>query len=83
MVDALIIDLAKFFDVIAQAVHPIVGARMGLGEAGHLATYTEGLSYALPLCPWQSSTLAQLLRTPQGEVDAGQRFWLTKQTRGF
>ena len=31
VVHVLITDLAKFFDVIAQDVHPIVGARMGLG----------------------------------------------------
>ena len=24
---------------------------MGLGDAGHLATHTEGFSYALPLAP--------------------------------
>ena len=58
VVDVLIIDVAKFFDVIAQDFHPIVGARVGLGEADHLATHTEGFSYILPLGPWQSSTLA-------------------------
>ena len=51
VVDVLITDFAKFFDVIAQDVHPIVGARVGLGEADHLATHTEGLSYTLPLGP--------------------------------
>ena len=59
VVGVLITDLAKFFDVIAQVVHSIVGAHVGLGEASHLATHTEGFSYALPLGPWQSSTLAQ------------------------
>ena len=68
VVDVLITDLAKFFGMIAQDVHPIVGARVGLGEAGHLATHTEGFSYALPLGPWQSSTLTQLLGTPQGTI---------------
>ena len=58
--DVLVTDLAKFCDVIAQDVHPIVGARVGLGDAGHLATHTEGFSYALPLAPgsrilWRSS----------------------------
>ena len=69
--DALITDLAKFFDVIAQDVHPIVGAHVGLyiGDASHLATHTEGFSYALPLGPWQSDTLAQLLGTPQGTIE--------------
>ena len=65
VVDVLITDLAKFFDVIPQDVHPIVGARVGLGEADHLATHTEGFSYTLPLGPWQSSTLAQLFGTPR------------------
>ena len=64
IVDVLITDLAKFFDVIAQDIHPIVGARVGLGEADHLATHTEGFSYTLPLGPWQSHTLTQLLGTP-------------------
>ena len=68
IVDVLITDLAKFFDLIAQDIHPIVGARLGLGEADHLATHTEGFSYTLPLGPWQSHTLTQLLRTPQGTV---------------
>ena len=47
IVDVLITDLAKFFDVIAQDIHPIVGARVGLGEADHLATHT-----APTPCPW-------------------------------
>ena len=34
IVDVLITDLAKFFDVIAQDIHPIVGARVGLGGGG-------------------------------------------------
>ena len=68
VVHVLMTDLAKFFDVIAQDVHRIVGARVGLGEAGHLATHTEGFSSALPLGPWQSSTLTQLLGTPQGTI---------------
>ena len=42
-----------------------MGARVGLVEADHLATHTKGLSYTLPLGPWQSSTLAQLLGTPR------------------
>ena len=68
IVDVLITHLAKIFDVIAQDIHPIVGARVGLGEADQLATHTEGFSYTLPLGPWQSSTLAQLLGTPQGTI---------------
>ena len=55
IVDILITDLANFFDVIAQDVHPLVGARVGLGQADHLATHTEGFSYTLPLGPWQST----------------------------
>ena len=31
LLDVLITDLAKFFDVIGKVVHPIVGARVGLG----------------------------------------------------
>ena len=41
VVDGLITDLAKYFDVIAQDIDPIVGAWVGLGEADHLATHTE------------------------------------------
>ena len=52
IVDVLITDLAQFFDAIAQDIHPIVRARVGLGEADHLATHTEGFSYSLPLGPW-------------------------------
>ena len=58
VVDVLITDRTKFFDVIAQDVQPIIGARVGLGEADHLATHSEGFSYTLPLGPWQPSTLA-------------------------
>ena len=54
--------------MIAHDVHPIVGARAGLGEADHVATHTEGFSYTLPLGPWQSSTLTHLLGTPQGTI---------------
>ena len=68
VVDVLITDLVKFFDAIGQDVHPIVGARVGLGEVGQLATHTEGFSCALPLGPWHSSTLTQLLGTPQGTI---------------
>ena len=57
VVDVPITDLAKFFDVIARGVHPIVGAQVGVGETDHLATHAEGFSYTLPLGPWQSSTL--------------------------
>ena len=45
-----------------------MGARVGLGEAGHLATRTEGFSYALPLGPWQLDPLARLLGTPHGVI---------------
>ena len=51
VVDIRIIDLAKFFDVIPQEAQPIVGARVCLGKASHLATLTKGFSYALPLGP--------------------------------
>ena len=68
IVDGLITDLAKFFDMIAQDIHPIVGARLGLGEGDHLATRTEGFCYTLPVGPSQSHTLTQLLGTPQGTI---------------
>ena len=51
VVDVLITDLPIFLGVITHAVHPIVGARVGLGEGSHLGTYREGFSYALPLGP--------------------------------
>ena len=68
VVDVLVTNLAKFFDVIACYVHPIVGARPGLGDESPLATHIEGVSYTLPLGPWQSDSLAQLLDTPQGTI---------------
>ena len=55
VVDHLITDLAKFFNVITQDVHPVMAARVGPGETSHLATQTGGFSYTLPLGPWQSS----------------------------
>ena len=68
VVEVVIAYLAKFFDVIAQDVHLIVGARVGPGEAGHLATHTEGFLYTLPLGPRQSSTLRQLPRAPHATI---------------
>ena len=49
--DIPVTDLAKFFGVIAQDVHTIVGARVRLGNASHLATHTEDIWYALPVAP--------------------------------
>ena len=72
IVDVPIRALAKFFDVIAQDIRPIVGAQLGLGEADHLATHTEGFSYTLSLGPWQSHTLTQVLGTPQGTIQGVQ-----------
>ena len=66
VVDVLVTELTKFFDFIAQNVHPIVGARMSLGDEGHSATHIEGFSYALPLGPWHWASVAQLLGTCQG-----------------
>ena len=51
VLDVLITDLTKFFDIITHDVHPIVGAHVGLGDASHRATHTEGFSCALPLGP--------------------------------
>ena len=39
-VDILIGNLAKYFDVIAQDVHPMVGSHVGLGSANHLSAHT-------------------------------------------
>ena len=44
VVNVLITGLAKYFDVIAQDIDPIVGAWVGLGEDDHLATHTGGFS---------------------------------------
>ena len=68
MVHILITDLAKFFHVIAQDIPPMMSARVGLGEASHLATPMEGFSYTLPLGPSQSSTLGNLLWRPQRTI---------------
>ena len=48
VVDVLITDLAKFFDVIAQDVHPIVGAHVGLGR---LATWLPTRRASRMPCP--------------------------------
>ena len=47
-----------------------VVAHVGPGDASHLATHTEGFSYTLPLGPWHSSTLTQLLGSLQGTMQA-------------
>ena len=49
VVDVLITDLAKFLDVIAQNVHPILGAQVGLGE---LTTSSPILRASRIPCPW-------------------------------
>ena len=36
-------NLAKFFDVIAHDVHPVVGAHVRWGEASHFPTHAKGL----------------------------------------
>ena len=64
----LVTDFAKLFDVIAQDVHLIAGARVGLGDGGHVATHTEGFSHTLPLGLWQSESFARLPGTPQGTI---------------
>ena len=68
VVEVLVTDLANVLGVIALNVHQIVGARVGLGDAGHLATHMEGFWYALPLSPWQWDPLAKLLGTAQGTI---------------
>ena len=65
VVDVLVTDLAKFFDVIAQDLHPIVGARVGLGDAGH----QHGGFLVCPASgPWQSDPSTQPLGTPYGTI---------------
>ena len=49
VVDILITDLAKFFDVITQDVHPIVGAHVGLGRP---ATWLPTRKASRIPCPW-------------------------------
>ena len=66
VVDVLITDLAKYFDVIAQDIHPIVGAWVGLEEADHLATHTEGFSYTLPLAPGSPAPWHNSWEPPRG-----------------
>ena len=39
-----ITDLSKFFDVIPQDMHPVVGAWVGLGTYEELRSHTEGYS---------------------------------------
>ena len=49
IVDVLITDLAKFFDVIAQDIHPIVGARVAWGRQ----TTSPPIPRGSPTpCPW-------------------------------
>ena len=48
VVDVLVTDLAKFFDIMAQDVHPIVGPQVGLGDAGHPATQSLASGRGLP-----------------------------------
>ena len=47
--EILITDLSKFFDVIPQDMHPVVGAWVGLGTYDELRSHTEGYRYILPL----------------------------------
>ena len=68
LVVILVIYLAKFFDAMAQTVHPIVWARVGLADEGHVATHREGLFYTLPLGPWQPDFVAHLVGTPLGTI---------------
>ena len=58
VVDVLITDLAKYFDVIAQDVHPVVSSHIGLGTKDHLFTHTEGYHYTIPLEPCKVSCLS-------------------------
>ena len=64
----LVTNLAKFFDIMSPNVDPIVGARAGHSDEDHLTTHIEGFLYTLPLAPWLSNSLAQLLAIPQGMI---------------
>ena len=55
--EVLITDLSKFFDVITQDMHALVGAWIGLGTYGELRAQTEGYSYVVPLGDIQSPEL--------------------------
>ena len=55
--EVLITDLSKFFDVIPQDMHPLVGAGIGLGTYEELRAHTEGYSYVVPLGDIQSPEL--------------------------
>ena len=61
-------DLAKYFDVIAQDVHSIVGNHVGLSTTDHLCGLTEGYKYTMPLGALQSRMLPRHLGIPQGTI---------------
>ena len=70
--EILITDLSKFFDVIPQDMHPVVGAWVGLGTYEELRSHTEGYSYILPLGDLQSPELKLGVGVPQGSIQGVQ-----------
>ena len=68
-VDVLITDQAKYFAVIAQGVHPVVGNHIGLGTKDYLFAHTAVYKYTMPLGSLQSRMLEQLLGIPQGTIE--------------
>ena len=68
--EILITDLSKFFDVIPQDMHPVVGAWVGLGTYKELRSHTEGYSYILPLGDLQSPELKLGVGVPRGVIQA-------------
>ena len=57
MVDVIITDLAKYFNVVAKNDHQVVGSRIGLGTMDHQSAHKEGYMYTMPLGPLQSKLL--------------------------
>ena len=70
--EVLITDLSKFFDVIPQDMHPLVGAWIGLGTYEELRAHTEGYSYVVPLGDIQSPELLLGVGVPQGSIQGVQ-----------
>ena len=68
VVDVLITHRAKYFDVLAQDVHPVVGSCIGLGRVDHLFAHTEGYKYTTPVGTLYSKLPQQLLGIPEGTL---------------
>ena len=66
--EVLITDLSKFFNVMPQDMHPLVGAWIGLGTYEESGAHTEGYSYLVPLWDIQSPELFLGVGVPQGSI---------------